>query len=57
MNQASNENFRVLARDVAQELSADELAQVSGGVECTTTVKATYSQASGADGEVSVVCK
>lgn len=47
-----NAGFRVLARDMAQELSADDLANVSGG-EVSCTVKATWSQAGGADAEAS----
>ena len=55
MNQSSNSTFRVLARDVAQELNTDELAQVSGG-EVTggsASGKATWSEKTGNDFEIS----
>ncbi|PRC93411.1 hypothetical protein S2091_1798 [Solimicrobium silvestre] len=31
MNQTNNVGFRVLARDIAEELTAEELMDVSGG--------------------------
>jgi bacteriocin-like protein len=39
MTQTQNADFRVLARDVAQELDTDELAQVSGGEDTTASCK------------------
>jgi hypothetical protein len=52
MTQAQNAGFRVLARDIAQELNADEIAQVSGG-STSCTAKATWSEKTGNDVEVS----
>lgn len=57
MKKENFSGFRVLARDIAQELTLEEVDQVSGGLECTTTVKATWSAAKGNDGEVSVSCR
>jgi bacteriocin-like protein len=50
MTQSQNTGFRVLARDVAQELNADELAQVSGG-EDSVTGRVTFSANGGTDFE------
>jgi hypothetical protein len=57
MTQAKNAGFRVLARDIAEELTADEMTQV-GGATCTETGKVTSPKAgeSKPDWEVSISC-
>ena len=58
MNQQINTGFRILARDIAQELTQEEIEQVSGGTagSCTTVSKATWSQQNGADVEFVLQC-
>ncbi|MFM9438387.1 hypothetical protein ACFDR9_005493 [Janthinobacterium sp. CG_23.3] len=56
MKQKNNAGFRILARDIAQELTSAELEQVNGGA-CQTVTKVTWKQGSGADAEFVLQCQ
>ena len=49
----TQQGFRVLARDMAQELSIDDMTNVGGGTDTSCTAKATWSEKTGSDVEVS----
>lgn len=54
MNQKTDSNTRILAREVAQEMTVEEMQQVSGGA-CTTTTKRTFA-ADSVDADVTLTC-
>lgn len=56
MNQENTVGFRILARHIARELTAEEIAKVNGGA-CQTVTKVTWKQGSGADAEFVLQCQ
>lgn len=55
MKHEGNTGFRILARDIAQELTTEEIENVNGG-ECEGSAKVSLKQSSGKDAEVKVEC-